>query len=198
LLGKIRSKAIHPIIVLTLARRFGLPWLIQEAVESLAKGDQPLVGWCLNDTTLREVQTVEVGVVAVMKERLWAYREKMVEVPRAHHCDKCSANEQARNHCESAWDAHWFFKIQKYIVGRHSSGSDFGRIRGIIQEASISGMNNDCRDETVAAIVKSGIWGMEMDIVAEAVKLLMVGTAVIDGPDGVKDIERVYEIEQSA
>jgi hypothetical protein len=22
-----------------------------------------------------------------MKERLWAYREKMVEVPRAHHCD---------------------------------------------------------------------------------------------------------------
>lgn len=141
---------------------------------------------------------MEVGVIAAMKEQLWACREKMVEVPKAHHCNRCSANEQVRNHCESAWAAHWFFKIQKYIVGRHSSGSDFGRIREIIQGASILGMNSDCRDKTIAAVVsESGVWKMEADIVAEAVKLLMVDTAIIDGPDGVKDIERVYESEQS-
>lgn len=184
-------------IVLTLSRRFGLPWLIQEAVELLAKGDHPLVGWCLNDTMLGRVQAAEVGVVAAMKEQLWACREKMAEVPKAYHCDRCSASEQTRNHCESAWDTHWFFKIQKYIVGRHSSSSDFGRIRGIIQEALILGMDDDCRDKTVAAVLESGIWKMEVDIVAETVKLLMVEVAVIDGSDGVKDVERVYESEQS-
>jgi len=147
---------------------------------------------------LRQVQAVEVGVIAAMKEQLWACREKMVEVPKAHHCNRCLANEQARNHCESAWDTHWLFKIQKYIVGRHSSGSNFGTIKGIIQDTSILEMNSDCRDKTVAAVVLgSGIWRMEVNIVAEAVKLLMVDMAVIDGPDGVKDIERVYENEQS-
>lgn len=198
LLGKIRSGTIHPIVVLTIARRFGLPWLIQGAVESLARGNEPLARWCFNDEMLSRIRTVEVGVIAGMKEKLWAYREKMMEVPKAHHCDRCSANEKARNHCESAWDAHWFFKIQKYIIGRHSPTSDFTRIREIIQEATILGMDGDCRDKTVAAVTESGIWEMEMATIAEAVNLLMVDTAVIDSPDGVQDIERVHEIEQSA
>jgi len=185
-------------VVIALARKFGLPWLIQEATESLARGDQPLAGWCSEGTVLKWILTAELGVIAAMKERLWTCREKMADVPKAHHCGRCLVDEQAKNLCESAWDAHWFFKIQKYIIGRHRSGSDFRRIKGIIQEASILGMNGDCRDRTVVAIVESGIWAMEADIIAEAAKLLMVNTAVIDGPDGVQDIERVYEVEPSA
>jgi hypothetical protein len=58
-------------------------------------------------------------------------------------------------------------------------------------------MNGDCRNKTIAALVESGIWRMEVDIIAEAVTLLMVDTAVIDGSDGVKEIEQVYENERS-
>ena len=184
-------------VVVSLARKFGLPWLIQEAVELLARVDQPLAGWCSEVTILRWVLTVEIGVIAAMREQLWACREKMADVPKAHHCEGCSADEQAKNLCESAWDAHWFFKIQKYIVGRHHSSSDFGRIKGIIQEASVLGMSSGCRDKTVAVIVESGIWRVEVDIIAEAVKSLMVNMAVIDGPDEVQEIERVHEIKPS-
>ena len=184
--------------VLALSRRFGLPWFIQEAVESLARENQPLVEWCSNPTILRRVLAVEVAAIAAMKEQLWAFRERIAVAPKAYHCDSCSADEQAKNHCESAWDAHWFFKVQKYIVGRHSSSSDFNRIREIIQGTSILGMNTSCRDETVTTIVGSGVWTMGTDIVEGAVKLLMVDTGVIDGPDGVKEIERIYENEQPA
>lgn len=196
LLGKIRSKTIHPIVVLALSRRFGFPWFIKEAVESLARENRPLVEWCLNHTILKRVLTVEVAVIAAMKEQLWAFREKIAAAPKAYHCDSCSANEQAKNHCESAWDAHWFFKVQKYIIGRHSSSSDFNRIREVIRESSVLGMNVSCRGETVTAIIESGIWMMGTGIVEEAIKLLMVDAGVIDGSDGVKEIERVYENEQ--
>lgn len=196
LLGKIRCRTIHPMVVLTLARRFGLPWFIQGAVESLAGGGQPLVGWCSNQAILGQVLPTEVALIASIKEQLWTFMEKMAAAPKASHCDSCSADEQMQNHCESAWDAHWFFKIQKYIIGRHSSSSDFTRIQGIVRETLVLGMNLACRDNTVKNIVESEIWGMEAEIVAGAVKLLMVDTGFVDGPDAVTEIERVYEDEQ--
>ena len=188
---KVTSGTIHPMLTLAVARRVGLPWLISDAVGLLAQSDRLRAEWSLDYSILRWSTTEELSVIAKMKEALWKRRRMMAAVPNAHHCNRCSSNEQAKNHCESAWSIHWLFKIQKYIIGKHSDSSSFGAIKRIIEETPVLGMDGDCRKQTVTAVIGRELWRMEEEIVAEAVTSLMVRVALIDGQDGVKEIERI-------
>ena len=192
LLEKIKSESIHPMLTLAIARRTGLPWLIQGAVESLAQSDRLMAGWCLEATILRWATTEELSKIARMKETLWQWRQKMAAVPSARHSNRCMSDEQGKNHCESAWSIHWLVKIQKYINGRHSSRSGFGEIKRVIRETGVLGMDGDCRDQTVTAVIGSELWAVEEKTVAEAVESLMVDAGLIDGQDGVKEIEKIW------
>lgn len=187
---KIRSGTIHPMLTLAVARRAGLPWLIPSAVKSLAQGDQQITEW-ISDNVLQWATAAEVGVVAGMKEGLWRQRRMMAAVPNAHHTAKCSSDEQAKNHCESAWAIHWLFKIQKYVIGKYSGNSTFAAIKRIIQEAPVLGMDEGCREQTVMAVAGSDLWKVEDDTIEAAIQSLMVEVALIDGPDGVKEVERI-------
>lgn len=190
LLEKIKSGTIHPMLTLAIARRAGLPWLIPSAVKSLAQGNRQIAEW-MSDSVLRWATAVEVGVIAGMKEGLWKQRWMMAAVPNAHHGAKCLSDEQVKNHCESTWAIHWLFKIQKYVVGKHSESSTFAEIKRIIQESPVLGMDGDCREKTVTSVAGSDLWKAEEDAIEAAIQGLMVEVALMDGPDGVKEIERI-------
>ena len=115
----------------------------------------------------------------------------MAAVPNAHHSVKCSSDEQVKNHCESTWAIHWLFKIQKYVVGKHSESSTFAEIKRIIQESPVLGMDSDCREQTTMAVAGSNLWKVEEDAIEAAIEGLMVEVALIDGPDGVREVERI-------
>jgi hypothetical protein len=180
-------------LTLVIARRAGLPWLIQGAVELLAENDRPIAEWCSNQSILRWATTEELSKVAKMKEMLWQSRQRMAAIPGVRHGGQCILNEQVKDHCKSVWSVHWLFKIQKHINGRHSGTTDFSGIRKVIQETAVVGMGGECKSQTVMAVIGSDVWKMEGGTISATVDSLMVDVALMDGPDGVQEIQRVCD-----
>lgn len=172
------SEKIHPAVILAVARKNGIPALIEPAVEALAA--IPLHGWCCDGEILRHVEVEELGVIARMKEKLHLIRLTLLDVPPAIHDDGCVN----RAGCTRAWELYWHMAVGRKL--RQLDGAISHRLWWIRSEdvvkAQVLGMGLACLTGTVTRVGDNPCWFSEIRVIEGAVGHLMVSERIPDWP----------------
>jgi hypothetical protein len=161
-------------VVLGVARRFGIPDLIDPAVRLLARPDISLSSWSTDPDIIRHTTVVEIGVIGRMKEKILLARFALCAVPPIIHSGTCC--DKNRITCSAAWRDFWMSNVVPRL-----SNLD-GEVENLlwsvrtecIAKANVSGMGDRCSEWTVNEVVVNTGWRAEMKIPEGAVNALMV------------------------
>lgn len=178
---KVEAEAIHPAIVLAVARASGLPSLVKPAVKQLAELKCSLYSWCCEREVLQYVTVDEVGAIARMKERLYMARLAFVDVPPATHSADC-ANTAV---CTQAWNHYWHTVVGKKLRKLDDASASYQllRIRSTdVVYGQVPAMGDSCRLLTTEKVASHDCWFADDAIVKGAVECLMVPERTPDWP----------------
>lgn len=173
--------AIHPAVVLAIARENGIPSLIRPAVEALAEPTATLLSWCARDDVLCYTQVKEVSAVARMKERLYTARLSILDVPPVVHGSDCVDTGS----CAVVWEHYWHTRIGKKVrkLDDGAVANQLWFIRSDILGANIPGMRQSCLTTTVEKVGENPCWYADRMIIDGAILYLMVTERVPDWHD---------------
>lgn len=175
---KFSTQAIHPMIVLAIARENGIPSLIKPAVEALAESKISLHSWCSDDSVLQYTRVKEVSAIARMKERLYVTRLSILGIPPTIHGKGCVDMVN----CRASWERYWNMEVAKR-VRKLVDGAIFNElwlIRSDILKAQVLGMGKVCLTATVDKVGSHNCWYADREIIEGAVKCLTVDERVPD------------------
>lgn len=169
-----RVYKIHPAVVLSVCRRFGIPDLIEDAVKRLAKPDLTLSSWATDPQVTRYISITEIGTIARMKEKLLLARIALCAVPPVSHDDSCPAKVHVA--CSAVWREFWMSKVvPKLCAVDGELDNELWWIRsGCVAKAEIQGMTDRCTELTVNDVIANPGWRAETKIADGAVEVLMV------------------------
>lgn len=179
---KAEDEAIHPAIVLAVARATGLPFLIKPAVRRLAESKCSLHSWCCEHEVLQYITVEEVGAIARMKERLYMARLAFVDVPPATHGANCTDTAV----CTQAWNHYWHTvvgkKLRKLDDGSVSHQLLCIRTTDVVY-GQVPEMGDSCRRLTTEKVASHDCWFADDAIIKGAVEYLMVPERIPDWPN---------------
>lgn len=171
------ARKVHPVIVLAIARENGIPGLIKPAVEALAEPAVSLHSWCCNNDTLRyTTQVDEVSAIARMRERLYAARLSILDVPPAIHGKDCADV----GGCGMVWEHYWHTRVGKKIrrLFDGAVSNQLWFIRSDILRTQIPGMRQSCSTMTVEKVGAHSCWYVDRQIIDSAIEYLIVDERV--------------------
>lgn len=168
------TSKIHPAVVLGVARRFGIPQLINRATEALARPEIPFSSWAKNPDVIRHVSIDELAIIGRMKEKILLARMALCTVPPVVHNYRCAGD--ARVACTAAWRGFWMGEVvPKLCTIDEKIGNQLWWIRcDSVEKAQISGMTGECREMTVDFAIDNAGWKSEDMIPRGAAMELMV------------------------
>ncbi|KAF9642709.1 hypothetical protein BDM02DRAFT_3192807 [Thelephora ganbajun] len=175
---------IHPAVVLGVARKNGIPDLIEPAVKALAKPSIPLASWCTSPGILHHVTLEDICKISRMKEKLWTARTALCKVPPIVH-DLASCLQDHRNICSGSWRQFWLLEVVPRLLELNDEldsrlvwiGTD------LVAKAKVEGMARLCLANTVQKVVANAGWRAEIWIPEGAVESLMVPERMMLAPD---------------
>jgi len=173
---------IHPAVALGVARRFGIPELIEPAVKALARPDIAFSTWSTDVNIVCHTTVVEVGTIGRMKEKLLLARFALCGVPPVLHEAICS--EKSRSRCSASWRGFWTSTVVPRLTNLD------GEIENLlwwirtdcITKACVQGMTDRCMERTVNEVIGNVGWRSEGKIPEGAVNLLMVPERIMLEP----------------
>jgi hypothetical protein len=168
------GRRIHPAVVLGVARRFGIPDLIEPAVKLLARPDISLSSWSTNPDIICHTTVVEVGVIGRMKEKILLARFALCAVPPIVHSATCC--DKNRMTCSAAWRDFWMSIVVPRLLNLDGEVENLlWHIRTEhIAKADVPGMGDRCSEWTINDVVVNTGWRAELKIPEGAVNVLMV------------------------
>jgi len=175
------TKNIHPMIALAIARENGIPSLIKPAVEALAEPAISLHSWCCDNNILRyTTQVDEVSAIARMRERLYATRLSILDVPPVIHGKDCT--DMAG--CRMVWEHYWYARVGKKIrrLFDGAVSNQLWFIRSDILRTQIPGMKQSCSTMTVENVEAHSCWYVDRKIIDSAIEYLIVDERVPNWP----------------
>lgn len=172
------TKAIHPMIVLAVARENGIPSLIKPAVEALAESRISLYSWCSDNTILQYTRVEEVSAIARLKERLYLARLSILDIPPAIHGKGC-VNAVG---CRVCWERYWGVEVAKRVrkLVDGAISNELWLIRSDILKAEVPGMGRSCLTATVDKVGTHHCWYVDRGIIEGAVECLLVDERIPD------------------
>ena len=169
------EKKIHPAVVLGVARQYGLPDLVEEAVTALAKSRVHFSGWACDPDILRYLTVEDVAVIGRMKEKLLMARMALCDPPPVIH-EQRTCHQDFRPTCSASWKSYWLSKVVPRLLKLDDEiDTQLWWIRlDWIEKAQVSGMGSSCLKLTTDDVRDNGGWEAEMKTQEGAVMLLMV------------------------
>lgn len=172
---------IHPAIVLGVAREYGIPKLIRQAVEALAKPKMTFSSWSTDPTITCHTSVMDLGFIGRMKEKILVARIALCTTPPTLHNQACTA--RGRTTCLASWERFWTSKIVPELL--MVNGDDIIGVRDIrnkIESAEVPGMMQGCAEQTIANTIGKTRWDVELNMLDGAVSALMVPERVMLTP----------------
>jgi hypothetical protein len=167
-------RQIHPAVVLGVARRFGIPELIDPAVRLLARPDISFSSWSTDPKIVCHTTVVEVGTIGRMKEKILLARFALCRVPPTLHDPTC--HDKRRIGCSAFWHDFWTVSIVPRLLNLD------GEVENLIwcirteniAKARVPGMGDRCLERTVDEVIENAGWRAETKIPDGATNALMV------------------------
>ena len=168
------GRRIHPAVVLGVARRFGIPELIEPAVKLLARTDISLSSWSTDVNIVRHTTVVEVGTIGRMKEKTLLARFALCAVPPITHDAACY--DKNRIACSASWRDFWMSTVVPRLLKLDGElENQLWWIRtDCVAKAEIPGMGEKCIEWTVNDVIVNIGWRVETKIPEGAIDVLMV------------------------
>ena len=165
---------IHPAVVLGLARKHGIPDLIEPSVKALARLDPQLSSWSTEEAIICHNTALELGIIGKMKEKILIARINLCLPPSPQHDNMvCKADDS--NTCCTYWKSYWqrtvvprLLKVDGQVV------DELCIIKRKIENDTVTGMKEGCAKLTIIDIIRKPAWKAEKNIQAGAVQALMV------------------------
>lgn len=165
---------LHPAIILGLARRHGIPSLIEPAVRLLARPDRPLFTWASEEAITRHTSVPDIGTIGHMKEKLLLARMRLCSPPAALH-DAETCRPSGRTACSGAWEGFWSATVATKLLKQDGHReNELWSIRDALSDAAISGMREKCILLTKDDVIGKSAWNAEKNIPDGAIRQLMV------------------------
>lgn len=165
---------IHPAVVLGLARKYGIPELIEPSVKALGKLDIQFSSWSTDQDIICHNTVIELGVIGKMKEKILITRMSLCSPPSPIH-DKTVCRPDDHSTCATFWRTYWQRSITPKLLRVDGQVADeLWAIKTKLETEMAPGMKEGCARLTVEIISGKPAWNAERNIQAGATDLLMV------------------------
>jgi hypothetical protein len=168
------ARKIHPAVALGVARRFGIPELIDPAVRLLARPDIPLSSWSTDPHIICQTTVTEVGIIGRMKEKVLLARFALCGIPPVTHSAMCY--DKHRIACSASWRDFWVSSVVPKLLNLENEVQNrLWCIRtDCVAKAQVPGMLDKCLEWTVGDVIENTGWQAETRIPDGAISLLIV------------------------
>jgi len=168
---------IHPMILLSLGRRHGIPEWIGPSVKQLA--DMPLSSLSANQEVL-SFMTMDIHlVIARLREKLQTKRLYLaLRAPDVFHTKECTDNKA----CSNAWDSMWLNTVGRKVLHPDLFRPTWLEVKACAENLLVPTMCRSCFSRVSSTVREINIWAIEEQIVQKAVDKLMVPVADIALP----------------
>lgn len=169
-----KEGCIHPAVVLGLARRYGIPQLIEPSVKALAKLDIQFSSWSTDQDIICHNTAIELGAIGKMKEKILIMRIGLCSPPKPIH-DNTVCGQEDHNTCDTFWRIYWQHSIVPKLLKVDGQVVDeLWAIQAKLNKDMVPGMKEKCAKLTIVATGAKPAWNAEANIQAGATQLLMV------------------------
>jgi hypothetical protein len=173
-----RQSYIHPAIMISLARRHGVPEWIRPAVQQLR--NIPLSSLAAHhDPYVKSLMTLDTyEIIARLRERLLLKSVSLaIRPPDVSHVVHCINNDS----CYNAWHVAWVINIgTKLIHPEDYFRPGIDEIKASLETLTVPTMTQGCLLDTLSDLRASNAWDFEARAIDKAVELLMVPAVSLD------------------